>query len=330
MSALLKIEDLNVEFREQGRVTNQPLRGISLEIGRGEIVGVVGETGCGKSLTGLAVLGLLPRGGTPSGRILIDGEEQDISKPSPLRGSDISIVFQNPGTAFNPVFSLGVQMDDVLKRHRKLGRSDRRKRILDYLEQVGLPDPERVYDSYAHELSGGMLQRAMIALALVCEPRLLILDEPTTALDVTVAKQILELVISLRDRFGFGVMLITHNLGVVQEICDRVAVLYAGRVIETGAADDLLTNPRHPYTRGLMNALPARHERGERLEAIVGQVPARLVDVTGCAFAERCPMAIDACFTTDPQPVVIQTGGSTGRTEHSAACIRVDEKEQTA
>lgn len=325
MNALLKIDNLNVTFAEQGRVTNQPLRGISLEIGEGEILGVVGETGCGKSLTGLAVLGLLPAGGTPSGRILVDGREQDLTKPSPLRGSDISIVFQNPGTAFNPVFSIGSQMHDVLKRHRNLDRKQRRERILRYLEQVGLPDPERVADSYAHELSGGMLQRAMIALALVCEPRLLILDEPTTALDVTVAKQILDLVLSLREQFGFGVMLISHNLGVVREICDRVAVLYAGRVIETGAADDLLTRPQHPYTKGLMNALPGRHERGERLEAIVGQVPARLVNVTGCAFAERCPIAIEACLTTDPKAVAVESSGSS---EHTAECIRIGEQEE--
>lgn len=320
MNQLLTIEDLSVEFRERGEVTNRPLRGVSLEIRPGEILGVVGETGCGKSLTGLATLGLLPSGSKPSGRIVIDGQDQRLGVPSPLRGSAISIVFQNPGTAFNPLFTLGSQMDDVLKRHRDLDRKQRRERVLRYLEQVGLPDPERVYGSYAHELSGGMLQRAMIAMALVCEPRLLILDEPTTALDVTVAKQILDLVLSLRDRFGFGVMLITHNLGVVREVCDRVAVLYAGRVIETGDTAQVLSNPAHPYTRGLMNALPARHRSGERLEAIVGQVPARLVEVVGCAFAERCPIAIERCFSEDPQPRPVP-----GEAAHTAACIRVGE-----
>jgi len=299
---------------------------VSLEIGEGEILGVVGETGCGKSLTGLATLGLLPTGAKPGGRILIDGEEQKLGAPSRLRGDAISIVFQNPGTAFNPLFTLGQQMEDVLGRHRSLDRRQRKAHILGYLEQVGLPDPERVYRSYAHELSGGMLQRAMIAMALVCEPRLLILDEPTTALDVTVAKQILELVLSLRDRFGFGVMLITHNLGVVREICDRVAVLYAGRVIETGTTEQVLSRPAHPYTRGLLNALPARHRQGEKLEAITGQVPARLVDVIGCVFAERCPIAIERCAVEDPQPVLVP-GQSGGGAAHAAACIRSAERE---
>ncbi len=320
MNQLLTIEDLTLEFYERGELTNRPLRGVSLEIRQGEILGVVGETGCGKSLTGLATLGLLPRGSRPSGRIVIDGEEQRLGVPSPLRGRSISIVFQNPGTAFNPVFTLGTQMEDVLKEHRDLDKKERRERVLHYLGQVGLPDPERVYHSYAHELSGGMLQRAMIAMALVCEPRLLILDEPTTALDVTVAKQILELVLSLRDQFGFGVMLITHNLGVVREICDRVAVLYAGRVIETGTTAQVLSAPAHPYTRGLMNALPARHHRGERLEAISGQVPARLVEVVGCVFAERCPVAFDRCLVEDPMPRPVSAGS-----EHSAACLRVGE-----
>lgn len=320
MSSLLTIDDLSVEFHERGELTNRPLRGVSLEIGPGEILGVVGETGCGKSLTGLATLGLLPGGARPAGRIVIDGEEQRLGIPSPLRGSSISIVFQNPGTAFNPVFTLGSQMEDVLRRHRTLDKKERRARVLHYLEQVGLPDPQRVYRSFAHELSGGMLQRAMIAMALVCEPRLLILDEPTTALDVTVAKQILELVLSLRDRFGFGVMLITHNLGVVREVCDRVAVLYAGRVIETGSTAQVLSHPTHPYTRGLMNALPARHHRGERLEAIAGQVPARLVEVTGCAFAERCPVAVDLCTVEDPTPRTVP-----GDPGHSAACLLVGE-----
>ncbi|MBC9936717.1 MULTISPECIES: ABC transporter ATP-binding protein [unclassified Leucobacter] len=321
MNAILEIEDLHVEFVERGEVTNQPLRGVTLSIAPGEILGVVGETGCGKSLTGLAVLGLLPSGARPQGSITVGGVPQVLGEPSPQRGDSISIVFQNPGTAFNPVFTLGSQMDDVVRRHRGLSRAERRTRALEYLGQVGLPDPERVYDSYAHELSGGMLQRAMIAMALVCEPQLLILDEPTTALDVTVAKQILDLVLSLRDRFGFGVMLITHNLGVVREVCDRVAVLYAGRVIESGVAAEVLARPAHPYTRGLLGALPARHRSDERLTAIAGSVPARLLGITGCAFAERCPIAIPACATTDPLLEDVPTSQN-----HRAACIRVGEK----
>ncbi|MFT4280772.1 ABC transporter ATP-binding protein [Microbacterium sp.] len=321
---VLVIDDLRVEFRERGEITNTPLRGIDLRIDRGEILGIVGETGCGKSLTGLAVLGLLPRGATPHGRIAVDGQELDMSRPSPLRGDVISLVFQNPGTAFNPVFAIGRQIDAVLARHRPAPRRTRRAQILGALTDVGLPDPERVFRSYPHELSGGMLQRAMIAMALVCQPKLLILDEPTTALDVTVAKQILDLVLSLRERFDFAVMLITHNLGVVSEICDRVAVLYAGRVVETGRTDEVLGAPAHPYTRGLLGALPARHVPGEPLEAIRGSVPARLTQVSGCVFAPRCPRADAECLATDPELVAVPGAIVRDRGEHRGACLRME------
>lgn len=324
MSDLLVIEDLEVEFRERGETTNRPLRGVDLRVGRGEIVGIVGETGCGKSLTGLAVLGLLPAGAVPTGRIVIDGQQQDLGRPSPLRGDAVSLVFQNPGTAFNPVFTIGQQMDAVVARHRPARRTQRRARVLDYLGQVGLPDAERVYASYPHQLSGGMLQRAMIAMALVCEPKLLILDEPTTALDVTIAKQILDLILRLRDQFSFGVMLITHNLGVVREVCDRVAVLYAGRVIERGITAEVMAAPAHPYTRGLLGALPARHRSGERLEAIKGSVPARLVDISGCVFSPRCPIAIDQCAVVDPQLRAV--GSVSLASSHVSACIRTGER----
>ncbi|WP_448003071.1 ABC transporter ATP-binding protein [Agromyces bauzanensis] len=315
MTDLLHIDDLGIAFQERGTLTNRPVRGITLSVATGEVVGIVGETGCGKSLTALAVLGLLPKGAVPSGRILLDGVEQPLDGSGSARGDAISIVFQNPGTAFNPVFTLGRQMRDVVARHRRRGRAAITAHILHYLEQVGLPEPERIYRSYPHELSGGMLQRAMIAMALLCEPRLLILDEPTTALDVTIAKQILELILSLRDRFGFGVLLITHNLGVVREVCDRIAVLYAGRVVETGPTDAVLNAPAHPYTRGLLGALPARHVPGQPLDAIRGAVPGNLLGLTGCSFRERCPLAIDRCGEIDPalEPVAPL---------HEAACIR--------
>ena len=316
---LLRIDELEIAFEERGSLTNRPVRGITLAVAPREVVGIVGETGCGKSLTGLAVLGLLPKGAVPSGRVLIDGVEQPFDGRGTARGDVVSIVFQNPGTAFNPVFTLGRQMRDVVERQRRvdgrpLGRAAAKAHILHYLEQVGLPDPERVFRSYPHELSGGMLQRAMIAMALVCEPRLLILDEPTTALDVTIAKQILELILSLRDRFGFGVLLITHNLGVVREVCDRIAVLYAGRVVEAGPTDAVLRAPAHPYTRGLLGALPARHRPGQPLDAIRGAVPGNLLRITGCSFRERCPIAVEACASVDPalEPV---------SPLHEAACI---------
>ncbi|MGJ0389387.1 ABC transporter ATP-binding protein [Microbacterium sp. CGR1] len=322
---LLRIEDLQVAFEERGELTNRPVRGITLSVAPREVVGIVGETGCGKSLTALAVLGLLPKGAVPSGRVILDGVEQPFGGGGSARGDAISIVFQNPGTAFNPVFTLGQQMKDVIDRHRrvagrKLSRAAAKAHILHYLEQVGLPDPDRVYRSYPHELSGGMLQRAMIAMALVCEPKLLILDEPTTALDVTIAKQILELILALRDRFGFGVLLITHNLGVVQEVCDRLAVLYAGRVVETGSTEVVLRDPSHPYTRGLLEALPARHRPGQKLEAIPGSVPGNLLNLSGCSFRDRCPLAVEACADIDPLLVPVSP-------LHEAACIRVGSSE---
>lgn len=319
MSDLLVVDDLTVAFSERGKTTNTPLRGISLTVGKGEIVGIVGETGSGKTLTGLAVLGLLPGGAVPGGRILLDNNERDLANPDASdRGRVVSIVFQNPGTAFNPVFTIGSQMHDVLSRHRRMSKKAQRAHIIDYLTQVGLPEPERVYRSYPHEMSGGMLQRAMIAMALVCEPRLLILDEPTTALDVTIAKQILHLIRSLRDKFGFGVLFITHSLGVVHEVCDKVAVMYAGRVVEYGTTADVMGNPKHPYTRGLLNALPARHEHGQPLEAIPGAVPGNLLGITSCAFADRCSFVIDACRTIDPTLDEVSPG-------HSSACIRSGE-----
>lgn len=315
MNDLLVVDDLEVAFFERGLKTNRPLRGISLSLAPGEVLGIVGETGSGKSLTGLAVLGLMPKGAVRTGRIAIDGVEQHPDNPTAARGDVISIVFQNPGTAFNPVFTLGQQMGAVVARHRALRGRKAKEHILGYLEQVGLADGERVFHSYPHELSGGMLQRSMIAMALLSEPRLLILDEPTTALDVTVAKQILDLIRSLRDRFGFGVLLITHNLGVVSQVCDSVAVMYAGRIVETGPTAAVLGNPTHPYTIGLLGALPARHHPGARLEAISGVVPGNLMAVSGCAFADRCPRAIDTCCAIDPQlrPVTPL---------HEVACIR--------
>lgn len=316
MSELLIVKDLEVEFSDRGVLTNRPLRGINMSVAAGEILGVVGETGCGKTMTGLAVLGLLPTGAIVRGHVSIGGlEHSEKSNEEMLRGKVVSLVFQNPGTAFNPVFTLGDQMHDVLRRHTSKRRKEATEHILNYLGLVGLPDPLRVMKSYPHELSGGMLQRAMIAMALLSEPRLLILDEPTTALDVTVAKQILELIVKLRERFGFGVLLITHNLGVVRDICDRVVVLYAGRVIETGATEVVLGTPSHPYTRGLIGALPSGQRRDKPLDAIAGNVPSNLLGIVGCSFAERCAFVAESCRTVDPQLNLVGA-------LHESACIR--------
>lgn len=311
MNALLKVRDLAVDIVDRGKTTNRPVRGIDLDLAPGEVLGLVGETGCGKSLTGLAILGHLPGGVLRSGEVAVAAGDGD-------RGNAVATVFQNPGTAFNPVFTIGRQLTDVLTRHRTLRKAEAQAEVLEHLGQVGLPDPWRVYRAYPHELSGGMLQRAMIAMALLRKPRLLILDEPTTALDVTVAKQILDLVCQLRSRFGFGVLLISHNLGVIADTCDRVAVLYAGRVIETGPVHEVLTRPCHPYTMGLIGALPAGKMQGERLSAIGGTVPSNLLRLEGCAFANRCPLATARCRTTDPTLEPAHPG-------HFSACIRKEE-----
>lgn len=320
MTQLLSVRDLEVEFVDGGLVTNRPIRGVSFEVSRGEVLGIVGETGCGKSLTGLSVLGLLPSGARSSGSVDLDGVDL-LALPererAELRGATVSMVFQNPGTAFNPVFTVGSQMQRVLRRHRPMKRSVARAAVHSRLEQVGLPNPERVARSYPHELSGGMLQRAMIATALLCDPELLVMDEPTTALDVTIAQQILTLVLKLKSDLGFGVLLITHDLDVVHDVCDRVAVLYAGRIVEVGPIDSIMAAPAHPYTRGLVGALPSRLAPGESLTAIPGTVPGNLLDLSGCSFASRCPGATDRCRTQHPRLGAIAP-------LHEAACLRIE------
>lgn len=317
--ALVAVRDLEVEFRDRGRLTGRPLRGVDLHVERGEILGIVGETGCGKSLTAQAILGVLPEQSRTHGRIVFDGVEQlalSEKDRAQRRGDAISIVFQNPGTAFNPLFTLGSQMGLVLKRHRRLRGQAARALIEQRLTEVGLTDPERVIRAYPHELSGGMLQRAMIAMALLCEPKLLILDEPTTALDATVSRQILLLILELQRALDFSVLLITHDLGVVRATCDRVAVLYAGRVVESGPTDVVLRDPRHPYTRGLIGALP--HGSRARLESIPGQVPADLAVIQGCAFADRCFAVQEGCRRTDPPLAPVSPA-------HESACLRSSE-----
>ena len=274
---LLAVRDLAVSFVTRDGTT-AGLDGVSLEVGQGEIVGLVGETGCGKTLTGLAVLGLLPRTArvtrgsvTLAGRELV-GLSQGALRD--VRGSSVAMVFQNPASAFNPVFTIGAQMRHVLGAHERLSKADATARIREGLAEVGLPEVDRVERAYPHQLSGGMLQRAMIATALLCRPRLLIADEPTTALDVTIEAQILRLIRRLQETRGFSVLFITHDLAVVRSISDRVVVLYAGRVAEAAATAGLFEAPAHPYTRGLMAAVPRASGRRETLASIPGHVPA--------------------------------------------------------
>ena len=311
MSALLEIDDLRVDFSRDGRVTSRALRGISLTVAPGEAVGVVGETGCGKTLTGLSVLRMLPDNAAVSGRICFDGQELLELSPRELRsirGRRISMVFQSPGTSFNPVFPVGYQIRLVAERHLGVGRKEGERLVAETLHAVGLPNPESVMRFYPHELSGGMLQRAMIAMAIICRPSLLIADEPTTALDVTIAQQILRLLRRLQREQGFGVFFISHDLDLVSDFCDRIAVLYAGRVVELGETAQLLRRPRHPYTRALLEALPGRAVPGAPLPTVPGAVPTALEDAPGCAFAPRCPLAVERCFEERPGLAAVGVG----------------------
>jgi peptide/nickel transport system ATP-binding protein/oligopeptide transport system ATP-binding protein len=308
---VLRIRDLRIRFRTPGRRTTA-VSGIDLEVGRGEILGVVGETGCGKTVTGLSVLGLLPETAEVEaaelrllGRDLLTLSDAEWRK---LRGTDVAMVFQNPSNSFNPVFTLGAQMRDVLAAHEGLKGSSANERVREVLTACALPDPDRVMGSYPHQLSGGMLQRAMLGLSLLSRPKLLIADEPTTALDVTIAAQILELLLGLQQQMGFSVLFITHDLGVVRRVCSRVAVLYAGRVVETAPTAQLFAAPQHPYTCGLIAAVPRTRRSAGRLATIPGSVPPDPGAIEGCAFRDRCELAIERCATERPLLRVLGDG----------------------
>jgi peptide/nickel transport system ATP-binding protein len=301
----LQVENLRVSFPNEGGVV-RALRGVDLTVEDGEMVGLVGETGCGKTVTGLAVLGLVPPPGRlDSGRILLDGD--DLTQRSPdemrrIRGRRIGTVFQDPSAALNPVFRIGQQIEMVLRAHEIVPKRKIPVRIHSLLEDVGFSETERVAKSYPHQLSGGMQQRAVIAMALACDPGLVIADEPTTALDVTIQDQILRLLVELNQRHGLAVLLITHDLAVVTETCARVAVLYAGRVVEQGPTAAVLRSPKHPYTQGILAALPASDRTRHGLAAIRGSVPSGAEEVIGCSFAPRCPHVFERCWRVDPPP----------------------------
>jgi peptide/nickel transport system ATP-binding protein len=303
--SLVEIKDLHVHFFTESGVV-RALRGVNLAVDKGEMVGLVGETGCGKSVTGLALLGLIPLPGRiVRGQILLDGD--DLADKSPeemrrIRGRRIGAVFQDPSAALNPVFTIGEQLEIALRTHLALSKSQTNARVRELLSDVGLSEIDRVVDSYPHRISGGMQQRAMIALALACDPDVLLADEPTTALDVTIQSQILELLVDLQQRRGITVLLITHDLGVVAETSQRVAVLYAGRVVEEGPTDVVLSDPKHPYTQGVLGALPSPERRGKGLVAIPGTVPSGLGEIKGCSFAPRCRYVMDHCPHIDPPP----------------------------
>jgi oligopeptide/dipeptide ABC transporter ATP-binding protein len=313
---LVSIENLHVRFHTYaGQV--HAVNGVSFDIQRGEVFGLVGETGCGKTVTSLSLLRLIPPPGEiVAGRITFDGQDLlalSESEMRAIRGARIAMIFQDPAASLNPVFSVGEQIELVIRQHQRVTRRVARRRALEMLETVGLPDPPRLLRTYPTELSGGMQQRVMIALALASNASLLIADEPTTALDVTIQAQILALLNELKARRGLSILLVTHNMGVVAETCDRVAVLYAGRVVETGRTRDILQRPKHPYTQGLLAAIPKPGSHGKPLPAIDGSVPGGLVVIPGCPFEPRCAQAMEVCRPSPPP--VVGVGG-----DHRVAC----------
>lgn len=320
---LLDVRDLETHFYGEESVT-RALGGISFQVRSGETLGVVGESGCGKSITALSILRLLPKltARTVGGQIHFDG--RDLLKLSEremrrVRGDRIAMIFQEPMTSLNPVYTIGRQIAEAIEIHSKVSRSEAMSKSKDMLKLVRIADPERRINNYPHELSGGMRQRAMIAMALACSPELLIADEPTTALDVTIQAQILRLMVDLKERTGTAIMFITHDLGVVAETCQRVIVMYAGRIVEQATVSDLFARPTHPYTKGLMQSLPdSRRGRRSRLSEIPGIVPSLRKPITGCSFAPRCPFAIDICREKTPTMVDVGFG-------HKAACWRSEE-----
>jgi len=309
---ILEVRDLHTEIR-RGRDLVRPVDGISFDVAAGETVGLVGESGCGKSMTGMSIMRLLPPGGrVASGGIRLgETELTTLSEAGmrSLRGSDVGVVFQDPMTSLNPTMTIGKQISEAVRLHRNVSKPIARRRAEEVLGLVGMPRPASRLDDYPHQLSGGMRQRVMIALALACEPRLLIADEPTTALDVTIQAQILDLLEELRGRLAMGVLLITHDLGVIAGRADRVLVMYAGRIVETGETNTLFSGPRHPYTEALLGSIPKLDQaRGEALESIPGLPPDLADPPTGCRFAPRCSFATDLCRQKDPSLTADEPG----------------------
>lgn len=320
---LLRLENIKtVISSKDGKLV--PVDGVDIEIPKGKTIGVVGESGCGKSMTAMSIMGLLPNNThVEEGKILLG--ETDLTKLSPkelrkITGDKISIIFQEPMTSLNPVIQVGKQVREAILLHEKISKEEAKQRVIEIFRQVGIPEPERRYRSYPHQLSGGLRQRVMIGMAMVCNPDLLIADEPTTALDVTIEAQILHLMRQLQKQKGTSIMMITHNLGVVAELCDKVYVMYAGKVVEYADVYELFKNPQHPYTVGLLGALP-KMDSNQRLDSIEGMVPTLKDMPKGCRFAPRCPHATARC--AEQLPPLIQIGQ-----EHQVRCFLAGAKEE--
>jgi oligopeptide/dipeptide ABC transporter ATP-binding protein len=324
---LLQVKGLRTTFHTSDGIV-RAVESVDFDVDRGEIVGLVGESGCGKSVTSLSIMGLVARPGrVEAGEVVFDGTDLLKLKPDQmrrLRGEKLSMIFQQPQSSLNPVWDVGRQVGEVLEIHRGMKRGPARRRALEMLRLVGIPDPERRLAAFPHEMSGGMAQRVMIAMALACEPELLIADEPTTALDVTIQAQILDLIRYLREETGTAVILITHDLGVVAETCDRVAVMYAGEIVEQADTSTLFRDPRHPYTKGLISSIPVVGEIRDELAVIPGNVP-NLIDLpAACRFAPRCVTRTEESVenSTELHPSLLPVGG-----DHEVRCWLYHDRE---
>jgi len=309
---LLTVRNLKTYFYTAEGVS-KAVDGVDFEIFPSEILGVVGESGCGKSVTAYSIMRLVqePPGKIIEGEIFFKGEnllKLSQKKMLSIRGNDISMIFQEPMTSLNPVFTIGDQISEAILAHKHINKKEAKKKTIEMLKKVGIPLPEQRFNEYSFQLSGGMLQRVMIAMALSCDPQLLIADEPTTALDVTIQAQILNLINNLKTQFGMSIMLITHNMGIIAEVSDRVAVMYAGKVVEYTDVKTLFANPKHPYTWGLMNSIPKIGQKIERLKTIPGVVPNPLKFPKGCKFNNRCVLADEKCFSQEPDLIEVEKG----------------------
>lgn len=303
--AILKITDLQTHFfTDNGEIP--AVDGVSITVNKGEVVGIVGESGCGKSVTSLSIMQLVPSppgkivGGTIQykGENLLNASKKRIKD---IRGNEISMIFQEPMTSLDPLFTIGNQIREAIRIHQKVSKKEASRKSIEMLKLVGIPRAEEVMNDYPHQLSGGMRQRVMIAIAMACEPEILIADEPTTALDVTIQAQILDLMKKLNKEKDTAILMITHDLGVVAEICDRVIVMYAGQVVEEGTTREILKDPTHPYTKGLIRSIPKLHEKNQTLYSIPGTVPKPKMGMVGCRFKDRCEFAHDRCFSDSPE-----------------------------